>query len=229
MNVQEWTAVLKDSRLNVDIEYQVPHEFKYELKARDPATVEYARHNGVLLPLDNGGRPFLITLHKSFLRVYSKHIEPTWDTTQLLQYSRPISNMKNLVLMTEMPLYETDIVFIGDGSYESSVHGDVDNVGNSVLVARENCWNTIISQSVEDFKTSEPVVDFKSTVCNSSVPYGFAFTKHFLVSIGPIGCFGYYEQPKTCAILDDTSHMVCRYGIHWKKKDIDHITIVPRI
>lgn len=231
MNREEWTSVLKDPRLTIDIEYQVPNEFKYNIQARDPATVAHCKSTGILLTMDNGGHPFLVTLHATCLRVYSKHIEATWDSSQVLRYSMPIGNLRNLVLMTEMPLYETDTVFIGDGSYDSSTHYSdyLDAFGNAILVARQNRWNTIISQSVEDFQTSEPIIDFKSTVCNSGVPYGFAMTENLLISMGPIGCFGYYEQPKKCAMLDDTSHMVCRCGMVWKKNVLGHIIIVPRI
>ena len=230
MNLDVWTSILKDPRITVDIEYQPPVEIKYEIEARDRATIDYVRQVGRVLTMDNGGHPFLVTFHSTFLRVYSKHIGPTWDTSQLLDYSRPTENLKGLVLMTELPLRETDTVFVGDGAYEDHGHHPL-FVGNAVLVARQSCVNTIISISIETFTTSEPIIDFKSTVCNSFVAYGFALSKNRLISIGPIGCFGYYEQPRDAVNYDDSSFMICRTmsGIIWSKSEIDHDTIVPRI
>jgi len=218
--------VLKDPRLSIDVEYQVPNVFHYNIQARDPDTIQFAKDHGMLLTMDNGGRPFLVTMHSTCLRVYSKHVGTIWDTSYLLEYGR--HNLDGLVLMNEIPLSITDTVFIGDGLYEDHAHYP-EFVGNSILVARQSCVNTLISISVDVFTTTEPIIDFKSTVCNSNVVYGFALTQNKLVSMGPIGCFGYYETPRDSSQYDDSSSMVCRSGMIWSRKDLAHDVIVPRM
>ena len=227
MDKETLISVLKDRRFHIDIEYQVPTVFKYEIKSRDARAVEYAKTHGILLTMDNGGKTFLVTMHSTFLRIYAKHIRDHWDSSSLLEYGRPLSNTRDLVLMSQIALEESDIVFVGTGSYNNDVLFDEFFVGNSILVAKENCKNTIISSSLEVFQTSEPIVDFKSTVCNSLVSYGFAKTKSFLVSIGPIGCYGYFEQPLECVQDDDTAYMICNSNL-WMKRTIDNLVLLPR-
>ena len=115
------------------------------------------------LTLDNGGRPFMVSVHNNKVEVFAREKN---DKCPSKEEKENKIGWTILVLSVENCLN----IFIGD----DLAHG---YTGNSVLLQRSNTEYMYISGSIKEFKWPEQIVEFHAPVGNSDVPYPFAVTE----------------------------------------------------
>lgn len=116
------------------------------------------------LTLDNGGRPFMVSVHNSKVEVFTRDENNKYPSKEEEKNKTgwviPVLNVENCLK-----------IFIGDDlAY--------DYTGNSVLVQKSNMEYIYISGSIKEFKCPEQIIEFHAPVGNSDVPYPFAVTEN---------------------------------------------------
>ena len=164
--------------------------------------------------LDNGGTPFVVRIRDGNVYVYkniliTEHRNPRWGEKigEELVYS--ITNPLRVFIGSDPPhLY-----------YNKS--NSPKHIGNSILINSRNNEYIYIGESVKSFVTNEAIIQYKSPVGNSAVPYPFA--------IGPTYTYCVIEEK----MIPNSSYDIDPYedGIYARKSGIANLpmkTLVPR-
>ena len=115
------------------------------------------------LTLDNGGRPFMVSVQNSKVEVFTREKNNKCPSEE--------EEENNTGWVIPVLTVETCLkIFIGD----DLAYG---NTGNSILLQKSNTEYIYISGSIKEFKCPEQIVEFHAPVGNSDVPYPFAVTE----------------------------------------------------
>lgn len=108
---------------------------------------KYYTHN-------NGGRPYMVQIQDGIISIYEN--EPTYD--------EKVKTIKSY-----------DKIFIGKDN--TMVKGNKDDprfLGNSILIKLSRHIYIYVGNEIYKFRTKDEIVDYKSYVGNSDVPYPYA-------------------------------------------------------
>ena len=119
--------------------------------------------------LDNGARPFKVSITKGLVSVYRDITDwkNNWTAERLPEYS-----------VKAVKTFTPEKVFIGksplnDMTEFSAGHGSKFN-GNTVLLSLPGNVNVVIGMNISSFKSVAPIKKYISPVGNNGVPYPYA-------------------------------------------------------
>ena len=188
--------------------------------------------NKEYLTHDNGGRPFKIVVNNKNVNIYKlpEDYNYTNNTANKKDYTVLIKSYKNIKQ-----------IFIG-----KSIKGDDANgnnkfgLGNSILLEISNNKYVFIGETIYEFSTYSPIIEFFSMIGGNDVPYPLALTKdnvYFLIDKGNNGYLSreyFTEFPKKYNwALDSYSrlwgqHPFTIYENNLKKSEYDKMNYLEK-